>query len=382
MTTRKILFLTNEKKPISWAAYSIVDETGKKIISGETKHEGTTGLFSTSESNIVASIVYKKKKFNITINLINSNSTRSIITVIAPVSVNVTLKESDPVISNQYPDKTFNPLYFQKRHIVQQGETIDKIVDQYAPKNKFPVSHQTLFDANYIDMANQAKYGWKKWAEIRKPDGSLKAGATVYLPINFARPGERVLNMPWSINELPNRNGNYTTIIMAKTFNIYIKAPDNREETTSAFLKDNKGNNVFEFKVLLRGTQRNRLEEKGDTPLGVYRILGLEATPSADEYGPNNILRISPLLGEAMRSNNRDRTGKVTNTRTSLLIHGGRQTSRYWRNGKPYLRNTFGCVRAFDTDMATLKTKIQELQNNKLGFGLTIITNINDKIDS
>jgi len=188
--------------------------------------------------------------------------------------------------------------------------------------------------------------------------------------------------MPWSINELPNRNGNYTTIIMAKTFNIYIKAPDNREETTSAFLKDNKGNNVFEFKVLLRGTQRNRLEEKGDTPLGVYRILGLEATPSADEYGPNNILRISPLLGEAMRSNNRDRTGKVTNTRTSLLIHGGRQTSRYWRNGKPYLRNTFGCVRAFDTDMATLKTKIQELQNNKLGFGLTIITNINDKIDS
>lgn len=123
-----------------------------------------------------------------------------------------------------------------------------------------------------------------------------------------------------------------------------------------AVVTDRSGNEVQRFNVRAEGVGgRDRTQTNADTPLGVYNIPN--ATPwltdgDRGSYVPNARLNMVGESGEiATSASNRD----------GIRIHGGRQetynatTGEWTANANPTLARTNGCLRAFDTDMATFQ---------------------------
>jgi len=133
-----------------------------------------------------------------------------------------------------------------------------------------------------------------------------------------------------------------------------------------AIVTDRNGNEVYRFDVRAEGTGgRNRKVEKADTPLGVYDIPNDNAwitSGNRKSFGPNARLNMTPLSGEVSEITTRDLT--------EIRIHGGRQetydpkTKKWTAVPKPTLSKTWGCLRAYDTDMATFKQTTDNLQAN------------------
>lgn len=132
-----------------------------------------------------------------------------------------------------------------------------------------------------------------------------------------------------------------------------------------AVVTDRHGNEVQRFDVRAEGVGgRDRSVRGADTPLGVYDIPTGDTWRSSSNsnrasYGPNDRLVMNPESGE------------IVNTgRDGIRIHGGRQEVNNAEAGtwspvsNPSLKRTEGCLRAFDTDMATLKETTVGLQTN------------------
>jgi len=130
-----------------------------------------------------------------------------------------------------------------------------------------------------------------------------------------------------------------------------------------AIVTDRKGNEIYRFDVRGEGTGgRNRMKDKADTPLGVYDIPNKnmwQTGGSRKSYGPNARLIMKEESGEIIKSG-----------REYIRIHGGRQetyneTTKTWEAvDNPTLEKTWGCLRAFDTDMTEFKSIIDNLMTN------------------
>jgi hypothetical protein len=130
-----------------------------------------------------------------------------------------------------------------------------------------------------------------------------------------------------------------------------------------AIVTDRNGKEVYRFNVRVEGTGgRDRTKTNADTPLGVYDIPDNNAWlngGSRTSYGPNARLNMTPVSGEIVESG-----------RDQIRIHGGRQevydsnTKTWTPVDNPELKKTHGCVRAYDTDMATFKQTTDNLQAN------------------
>ena len=133
-----------------------------------------------------------------------------------------------------------------------------------------------------------------------------------------------------------------------------------------SILADDKGKEIFRFKVRLEGTGgRDRLITDSDTPTGVYNIPDNEPwiAPSSTgkkrkAYGPNHRLSLSEESGQIIESK-----------RSLIRIHGGRQedyeSDPYTALQNPVLKKTNGCLRAYDSDMKTLKEHTDILAKEK-----------------
>ncbi|MFH1296404.1 MAG: RHS repeat-associated core domain-containing protein [Bacteroidota bacterium] len=130
-----------------------------------------------------------------------------------------------------------------------------------------------------------------------------------------------------------------------------------------AIVTDRKGNEIYRFDVRGEGTGgRNRKKDKADTPLGIYDIPDKNmwlTGGSRKSYGPNARLIMNEESGEIIQSG-----------RKYIRIHGGRQetyieTTKTWEAvDEPTLEKTWGCLRAFDTDMSEFKSIIDNLMTN------------------
>jgi RHS repeat-associated protein len=130
-----------------------------------------------------------------------------------------------------------------------------------------------------------------------------------------------------------------------------------------AIVTDRKGNEVYRFNIRAEGTGgRDRMQTKADTPLGVYDIPNDNpwiTGGSRQSYGPNARLNMSPESGEIVDSG-----------RDLIRMHGGRQeaynkvTKKWEAVSNAQLKKTHGCLRAYDTDMATFKQITDNLQTN------------------
>ncbi|MDY0202485.1 MAG: RHS repeat-associated core domain-containing protein, partial [Tenuifilaceae bacterium] len=130
-----------------------------------------------------------------------------------------------------------------------------------------------------------------------------------------------------------------------------------------AIVTDRNGNEVYRFNVRAEGTGgRDRMQTNADTPLGVYDIPDNNPWLTGENrvsYGSNARLNMSPESGEI-----------VDVGRDLIRIHGGRQevynkkTKKWEPVSNPRLKKTFGCLRAYDTDMDTFKQITDNLQAN------------------
>jgi len=152
-------------------------------------------------------------------------------------------------------------------------------------------------------------------------------------------------------------------------WNIFVSSKEDRVNNTFgvAVLVDDKGLEIFKFKVRLQGTgsinvegnEAKRTTTKGDTPLGAY---GLGDAAGRDFSYTGKVSTYGPHPRMVMFEGSQYSSGEITETTRSLIrIHGGRQTSDYGHSHQ--LRMTLGCIRAFDTDMEILNDKIKELMD-------------------
>jgi hypothetical protein len=135
-----------------------------------------------------------------------------------------------------------------------------------------------------------------------------------------------------------------------------------------AIVTDRNGNEVYRFNVRAEGTAgRDRMVTNSDTPLGVYDVPDgsdpndptWRSGGDRAAYGPNPRLTMNPESGEILESG-----------RDNIRVHGGRQeiydpiTETWTAVDDPQLKKTYGCLRALDTDMVTLKEITDGLEAN------------------
>ncbi len=132
-------------------------------------------------------------------------------------------------------------------------------------------------------------------------------------------------------------------------------------------LKNINGDEVYRTVVKTVGTGRKRNVTYGDTPQGMYKILGWRETDNErynrTSFGPNDLLAL-------------DYKGKEGGNRNGMHIHGGRQEGKY--KGRKDLMGTHGCMRINDSDISEMKKITEELEkNNELEKG-GILTLVDD----
>ena len=128
-----------------------------------------------------------------------------------------------------------------------------------------------------------------------------------------------------------------------------------------AVVTDRNSKEIYRFNVRAEGVKgRNRFKTGADTPLGIYDIPDNQpwlVGGSRLSYGPNARLNMDGKSGEI-----------VTSGRSAIRIHGGRQeaynseTENWTPVKNPALKKTYGCLRAYDTDIATFYQITTELQ--------------------
>ena len=125
-----------------------------------------------------------------------------------------------------------------------------------------------------------------------------------------------------------------------------------------AIVTNKSGEEVYRFEVRAQGVKGdNRSRIGADTPLGVYTIPKNKPWihgGSRASYGPNPRLNMEGESGEI-----------VDTGRSHIRIHGGRQEvldGNDWKPVKtPELKKTYGCLRAYDVDMAAFKSTVDAI---------------------
>ncbi len=133
----------------------------------------------------------------------------------------------------------------------------------------------------------------------------------------------------------------------------------NRNYSGLLLVKERSSGKVLgQFEALGRGSQGagdTQMVVNGNTPTGSYRVSRLEdsAQWNQSSYGPNGVLRLEPVSGNALAA-------EQMAGREGLLIHGGSLGGAgYWR-GTDELRATHGCVRVSNESMRTLNQLLFE----------------------
>ena len=117
-------------------------------------------------------------------------------------------------------------------------------------------------------------------------------------------------------------------------------------------------------KVFNKNKTRNPLYKYGDTPPGIYLIDKIEKDADRAKFGPNEVIKMDPLMGDARTAERNGREG--------LWIHGGRAKPKYsFGDG---LASTQGCVRMHDKDMAALIEQINLLKKEGDDEGLVVVS--------
>ena len=129
-----------------------------------------------------------------------------------------------------------------------------------------------------------------------------------------------------------------------------------------AIVKDNAGNEMYRAQVRLQGSGgSNRTVTDSDTPTGEYEIVGWVnwANESNGAYGPNDVLKLK----------------KGSNTkRKGIHMHGGGDYPAIPKK----LKNTHGCVRMHNDDIATMKgvTEILETDPAETAGNVTVVDDL------
>ena len=127
-------------------------------------------------------------------------------------------------------------------------------------------------------------------------------------------------------------------------------------------VRNNKGEVVYSMVVRGKGSTNalDRTKDNADTPTGTYDIDDKDPWISGGNrksYGPNHRLSLMGISGEI-----------IATGRTLIRVHGGQQETEV--NGEwvavknPKLKNTNGCMRAYEKDIIKLKKITDELQKN------------------
>ena len=144
-----------------------------------------------------------------------------------------------------------------------------------------------------------------------------------------------------------------------------------------AVVTDNHGNEIFRFKVRAEGARgHNRMKSGADTPLGTYDIPDNPWMSGGDRaaYGPNVRLSMVGVSGEIIDSK-----------RTNIRIHGGRQEYQDengdWKPvADPKLKKTYGCLRAYDTDIFEFKQVIDNLEDSDMPGVVVIVDDLEENV--
>lgn len=145
-------------------------------------------------------------------------------------------------------------------------------------------------------------------------------------------------------------------------WSISVTASPNREQNPYALFQvyNNQNQIVYQTIVKVKGLYRDRKRENGDTPTGVYKIIGWRKTGNnrypAISYGFNDLLALEYIEGEAKQSG-----------RQGMHVHGGRSQQE--------LSITHGCIRIADSDIAELKeitTLLELIDEEEHGTILTV----------
>ncbi len=131
-------------------------------------------------------------------------------------------------------------------------------------------------------------------------------------------------------------------------WDIKVSASDNRGKNPYAIMTvtNRSGSTIYKTVVRVKGRHRDRSASRGDTPVGNSKILEWRKTGNsrypADSYGPNDLLALEYY-------------GEEGAGRFGMHLHGGRSQS-------PDLKDTEGCIRISDEDIAELKVLTEELE--------------------
>ncbi|MDI3476566.1 MAG: hypothetical protein PWQ59_91 [Thermoanaerobacterium sp.] len=153
-----------------------------------------------------------------------------------------------------------------------------------------------------------------------------------------------------------------------RDYTIYANFYTNRDYKGNLTLRDSNGFIVFgPVECLGRGTSdannnydhANWMLIDADTPTGTYYTsIGSILSPLSS-YGPNPIIELDPVGGNALLAANNGRSG--------FLIHGGDPDTNANDIWYP-LRPTYGCIRLSNNNQQALIAKIKSISIEGLGI--------------
>ena len=226
--------------------------------------------------------------------------------------------------------------------------------------NHYDPYGQLLGDISSSTPVSQYKYASKEWDTAT---ASYDFGARRYTPsIPRWTAIDPLAEKYYAISPYVYCHNNPVNLIdPTGEWDITIHLYSNRKEYGFgvAVVTNKTGKEVFRFNIRAQGIKGdNRFVTGSDTPLGIYDIPQTEPWiegGSRLSYGPNP------------RLNMKGESGEIVETGRDLIrIHGGRQEklegNRWIPVDNPELKKTYGCIRAFDSDVATLKSKTDSIE--------------------
>ena len=241
------------------------------------------------------------------------------------------------------------------RMVTDDGGTVLQ-VNHYDPYG------QLLAPISSTSAVSEYRYGGKEWSDVTL---SYDFGARNYLPsIPRWTTMDPLAEKYYSISPYVYCAGNpVNRIDLYGKWDIKVHLYSERSKYGYgiAVVTDNGGKELYRFIVRAQGVAgTERMNVGADTPLGVYDIpssMPWIKGGNRFSYGPNHRLNMVGVSGEI-----------VVSGRTNIRIHGGRQevfSDGTWSpSPMPQLKRTYGCLRAYDTDMKTIKSLTDDLSKS------------------
>ncbi len=159
-------------------------------------------------------------------------------------------------------------------------------------------------------------------------------------------------------------NGLYTLLFVVSS---------DRNITGKLYLYDDDNNLIASYNALGMGVKINRLESRGDTPLGLYKITykqeNDEKSTRYETFGPLELVLVG-ISNDGTVGISNEAKEAYDNGRSGIEVHGGRllPTARYGTteddDGR-YLNRTWGCIRISNDDAKDLAGKIKDIETKR-----------------